>query len=434
MDIKEKFGKYLSRDAQDAIKDSEDLEEAVQAVFYLVAAGKGDKPLKPHLIKAVEFMMQYFEWFSGENNQTLTCSQNSEKPFSCSKCEKKFALEEEAGKCCDDHESADITAKETEHKDGEEKSFFDMLDDEQSEDQSKGKSTPSQQPKNVAPREGTSSDLQVKEKPFKCQTCGVFMGADETYDHKCEELTCPHPKCDKKFKKQAILKKHEKTHKSGEPYSCTECGKNFTIEKTTFKGKPSRCPECYKKFKSADPANRPICEFYKAGHCKYGPKGQNKEGKCYHRHPEPCQKFASGKCTDKKCSLMHTAPVCTFFKKNACGRKFCKFSHPKPPPKTASDEEQKTEKKKPKKPENSEENGKQRKLKEDKTPSNAHIVEINSKIDSFLEQVTKRINQMESRIEANGTINNNRMNYQAAAFPQLMMQTQPPMQPMQQRF
>ena len=144
-------------------------------------------------------MMQYFEWYSGENNQTLTCSQNSENPFSCSKCDKKFALEEEAGKCCEDHEPADITVRETEEKDGEEKTFFDMLD-EQSGDQSKGKSTPSQQPKNAAPREGTSSDLQVKEKPFKCQTCGVFMGGDETFDHKCEELACPHPHVTKSSK------------------------------------------------------------------------------------------------------------------------------------------------------------------------------------------------------------------------------------------
>ena len=269
---------------------------------------------------------------------------------------------------------------------------------------------------------------------FKCQTCGVFMGADETCDHKCEELTCPHPKCDKKFKKQANLKRHEKTHNSDGPFSCTDCGKSFAIEKSTFKGKPSRCPECYKKFRSTDPTSKPICEFYKAGHCKYGPKGQNKDGKCYNRHPEPCQKSIAGKCTDKKCLLMHAAPVCTFFKKNACERKFCKFSHPKPTPKAASNEEQKNEKKKPKKPENSEQNEKLRKSKEEKNLSNAQIVEINSKIDSFLEQVTKRINQMESRIEANGSINNNRMNYQGAAFPQMMMQAQPPMQTMQQRF
>ena len=43
MDIIKKFKKYLSTDAQDAIKNSEDLDEAVESVFYLVAAGKGEK-------------------------------------------------------------------------------------------------------------------------------------------------------------------------------------------------------------------------------------------------------------------------------------------------------------------------------------------------------------------------------------------------------
>ena len=76
-----------------------------------------------------------------------------------------------------------------------------------------------------------------------------------------------------------------------------------------------------------NPANRPVCEFYKAGHCKFGPKGQNKEGKCYNRHPDPCNKSNSGPCADKKCKFMHAAPICTFFKKKTCERKFCKFTH-----------------------------------------------------------------------------------------------------------
>ena len=118
------------------------------------------------------------------------------------------------------------------------------------------------------------------------------------------------------------------------------------------------------------------------------------------------------------------------FQKNACERKFCKFSHPKPAPKAASNEEPKIEKKKPKKPENSEDKEKLRKSKEDKIPSNAQIVEINPKIDSFLEQVTKRINQMENKIEGNAA-NNNRVSYSNAAFPPMMMQQNPQLQPMQ---
>ena len=151
-----------------------------------------------------------------------------------------------------------------------------------------------------------------------------------------------------------------------------------------------------------------MCEFYKSGHCKYGPKGQNKEGKCYNRHPDPCEKFSAGTCNDKKCKLMHPAPVCTFFKKQACGRKFCKFSHPK---QTLKD---------PRKP-----NG-------GNQSSDAKIAAIDSKMDTFLGELskfTKELNQMKSKMEAN----NNR-GFQNAAFPSIWTQPNPQLQTMQQRF
>ena len=65
--------------------------------------------------------------------------------------------------------------------------------------------------------------------------------------------------------------------------------------------KPSRCPDCYKKFKQKNPS---ICEFYKAGHCMFGPKGQNKLGKCYKRHPEVCKNDDG--CMEKNCGLEKT--------------------------------------------------------------------------------------------------------------------------------
>ena len=66
----------------------------------------------------------------------------------------------------------------------------------------------------------------------------------------------------------------------------------------------------------------------------------------------------------------------------------------------------------------------------EKNPSDVHIAAINSKMDSFLEMVTKRINQMENRLEATA-INNNRVSYQNTAFPAMMMQQNPQLQPMQ---
>ena len=114
--------------------------------------------------------------------------------------------------------------------------------------------------------------------------------------------------------------------------------------------------------------------------------------------------------------------MCTFFKKKACERKFCKFTHPKPAQKDLG-------KKFPEKPENPE-HKKPKNHDKKESHSDAHIVKMNSKIDTFLEEVSKRINQMESKIEAN----NNRMNFQSAAFPSMMMQQNPQLQTMQQRF
>ena len=108
------------------------------------------------------------------------------------------------------------------------------------------------------------------------------------------------------------LKRHEKTHAS---VACIDCGEIHVMKDKIIDEEIFRCSECDKKFKRKTP---PICRFYKAGHCMFGPKGQNKEGKCYKRHPAPCQKYEAGECDDKACTYMHAAPVCTFFLKNKC--------------------------------------------------------------------------------------------------------------------
>ena len=110
----------------------------------------------------------------------------------------------------------------------------------------------------------------------------------------------------------------------------------------------------------------------------FGPKGQNKEGKCYKRHPAPCQKFEAGECDDKTCTYMHAAPVCTFFLKNKCQRKHCKFTHPKNKTETNKDK-----------------NG---------NHSNAHAVTNSSGHEaspqSFLEQITKLTKILEQQMKS----------------------------------
>ena len=394
----------LNKDFVEILKDSTLNEEAKEAIRIISNGGipSGNQVKRPELMNIIKFLMETYDCVKSERIS---------KPFNCSKCDKTFDQKEDGERCCDQTATDEGNSGAAENEDEDEES--DVLD--------KGKSTPSQNPKNLVPRQGTSTDEEINDRPFKCSGCDKFLTSDETDKHKCEELVCQHPKCDKKFKKQAQLKKHEKTHTNSEHFTCTECDKKFTAEGIKYKGKLLRCSECHKKF-MRDPINRPVCDFYKAGHCKYGPKGQNKEGKCYNRHPDPCPKFSTGKCIDKKCKLLHPAPVCTFFKKKACERKFCKFTHPKPAQKDLG-------KKFPEKPGNPE-HKKPKNHDKKESHSDAHIVKMNSKIDTFLEEVSKRINQMESKIEAN----NNRMNFQSAAFPSMMMQQNPQLQTMQQRF
>ena len=152
MEAKNKFQKYLSTDAKEAIK-TEDLEESVEAAFYQVAAGKGDKAKKPQLLKAVEFIMRYYDWFSDAHNETLITTQNSEKAFSCAKCDKTFDHEEVANECCGPVEGG-----------GEKDHSGDEDEDEESE------------LKNMVTSQETSSDTTIKERPFKCNACPISYG------------------------------------------------------------------------------------------------------------------------------------------------------------------------------------------------------------------------------------------------------------------
>ena len=155
---------------------------------------------------------------------------------------------------------------------------------------------------NPSPMPGCSKDSDDSNnsfnRRFKCQNCEKSLGAEDIVNHQCEEksFSCSEcdkefsyekdlknhesthkgklfecSKCDQTFKRSSELKNHEKIHTEKEPFTCVDCGDEFMPGDIKFKGKLSRCPECHKKFRS-DPANKPVCEFYKAGHCKYGPQ------------------------------------------------------------------------------------------------------------------------------------------------------------------
>ena len=110
-----------------------------------------------------------------------------------------------------------------------------------------------------------------------------------------KRFSCSH--CNKKFKRPMDLKRHETIHTS---VNCIDCGKECSGMEVKNE-QHFRCEDCDKKFKRKNPA---ICQFYRAGHCMFGPRGQNKEGKCYKKHPNPCQKFAADGCDAKDCPYM----------------------------------------------------------------------------------------------------------------------------------
>ena len=391
-----KFENFLSTEAKRVIMDA-DLDTPVRETLHQLAAGKGNAAKKNDLIRAGQFMMKNLGWLTDIQTNP---DQSDKKPFTCSKCDSEFLVESDAAICCD--EKLD-QSEETERVD--EKASPGTLENAQSTEISDASNVTKDSSDEVSPEPGTSKDSTDHPRTFKCQNCDENVLIDHVLTHQCNDdkpFSCTecdgnfknksdlekHVKkhkeksfncqtCDKKFKNLNELKKHEKVHKT---VACADCDKKVPEPSNFNSEKPFRCSECNKKFKQNNPV---ICEFYRAGHCKFGPKGQNKIGKCYNKHPEPCQKFSDGQCKDKKCAFMHTAPVCTFFLKQKCQRKHCKFTHPKPP----------------KKPSNSEE-----KSESEKNPSDAPIAKRDSKeedengnMKSFLEEFTRLQKRLDQR-------------------------------------
>ena len=50
-----------------------------------------------------------------------------------------------------------------------------------------------------------------------------------------------------------------------------------------------------------------ICDAYKKGTCKYGPRGKNSQGQCHFKHPRPCMyhETPTGCKKGNKCDFLH---------------------------------------------------------------------------------------------------------------------------------
>ena len=75
--------------------------------------------------------------------------------------------------------------------------------------------------------------------------------------------------------------------------------------------KPFNCSQCDSKFSVLDELishkRAHICQQYKKGQCKYGPRGTNSQGKCHFNHPRPCMYFDTPAGCKKKdnCEFLH---------------------------------------------------------------------------------------------------------------------------------
>ena len=71
------------------------------------------------------------------------------------------------------------------------------------------------------------------------------------------------------------------------------------------------CDQCDEKFNEMDKLIQHrlmhICQEYKKGQCKFGPRGSNSQGKCHFNRPRPCMYFETPAGCKKKdrCEFLH---------------------------------------------------------------------------------------------------------------------------------
>ena len=79
------------------------------------------------------------------------------------------------------------------------------------------------------------------------------------------------------------------THRMTMPQAA---GKKPNQKETNSREELFSCKQCDKKFPATNELKEHemshICDAYKKGTCKYGPRGKNSQGQCHFKHPRPC--------------------------------------------------------------------------------------------------------------------------------------------------
>ena len=92
----------LSNDFVEIIKNSTLSEEAKEAIRIISEGGipSGKQVARPDLMNIIKFLMESYDCIKGEikGNETKETEAEVEKPFSCFKCDKKFASKEDGCK------------------------------------------------------------------------------------------------------------------------------------------------------------------------------------------------------------------------------------------------------------------------------------------------------------------------------------------------
>ena len=165
-------------------------------------------------------------WKQSQGNIDLINTHTSERLFSCSKCEERFAQEAELSK----HEQTHSSDKPFSSSQCEESLICAAgLSEHERAHTSEEPFSCSKCEERFALEADLSEHerIHISDKPFSCSICEEsFVQDAELREHE-RAHTCDKPfkcsQCEERFNQAADLKEHEQSHTSDKPFSCSHC-------------------------------------------------------------------------------------------------------------------------------------------------------------------------------------------------------------------